>query len=185
MTEHMESGNAEERIERPMEQRRWAWWGGVALMIVLLLGAAFVGGRLLAQQNVAPVTQGVRLSRPAELLEEPPVTMGSVEKVEGKTIILEMPAGEGGVVYSGPGGTTKKEGEWKQIQVVVTQDTKIYRDIPIKPEELQRGGQRQLQVEEVTLADVKVGEQIEVWGQKIGDRVLAEVIYIPRLVGLP
>ncbi|MCZ7573685.1 MAG: hypothetical protein M5U01_34470 [Ardenticatenaceae bacterium] len=184
MTEHVGSGNAEERIEQSIEQRRWVWWGGVALMIVLLLGAAFAGGRLLAQQNVTPATQGVQLSRPAELPEEPPVAMGPVTKVEGKTVILEMPAGGGGVVYSGPGGTTKKEGEWKQIQVVATQDTKIYRDIPIKPEELQKGRQ-QLQVEEVTLADVKVGEQIEVWGQKIGDRALAEVIYIPRLLGLP
>ena len=162
-------------------RRRWPYILGAISLVVLLIGAAFVGGRLLARRHTVHYSgPGVfRLSRPAELPKEPPETSGPVQKVEGKVITLEEPVGGRGVIYSGPEGTTK-EGEWKQIEVVVTHDTKIYKAIPPSPEEMEKGGEFQQKVEEATLADVQVDEQIEVWGQRSGDRITAEVIYIQR-----
>ncbi|MBI2955349.1 MAG: hypothetical protein HYY30_13625 [Chloroflexi bacterium] len=174
--------------KQPMAQRRTRLvrWGSVVLVVFLLLvGAAFVGGHLLAERNVVGSAQGVRLEVPAELPKEPPAAMGSVQKVEGKTIVIEEPKGGGGVVYSDSAGVTKKQGEFGQTEVVVTQDTRIYRSIPIKPDEVQKGGQRQLELEAVSLADVRTNSTISVWGSRSGDRVVAEVIHILGLLAGP
>lgn len=180
---------AEEETDRPCGQprRRRLYILGAALLVVLLVGAAFVGGRLFGQRHLVHTSGAgvVKIKKAAELPDEPPVAVGSVQKVEGKTITLEAPSGSA-TVYSGPGvEVEKKEGEWKQIEVVVTQDTKIYRDVPLSPEEIKKGGEFQQKVEEATLADIKVGDLIEVWGEGKGERITAEVIHIQRMLGLP
>jgi hypothetical protein len=187
MSEHMQNTSIRDEVARPAEQprRRWVLWGGLAAVVILVIGAAFVGGRLLSQRHLVR-TSGpgvVEVKKAAELPDEPPVASGPVQKVEGKTITLETAAGGTGIIYFGPGGVEKKEGEWKQIQVVVTQDTKIYKGIPLSPEEMEKGGEFQAKVEEATLADIKVGDHIVVWGQESGERLTAEVIHIQRMLG--
>jgi len=181
--ERMKNVDTEDRVAaQPAEQgrRRWALWGGVAMVVVLLVGAAGVGGWLVARRRVPPHSGVVTMSRAAELPKEMPVAVGPVQEVKGKVITLEIPTGGHGVVYSDGSGVTKKEGEWKQIQVVVTQDTKIYAGVPLSPQEIQKGGEFQSKVEEATLADIKVGDHIEVWGKESGQRITAEVIHINR-----
>jgi len=166
-------------------RRRWLYILGAGALVVLLVGAAFVGGRLLSQRRLVR-TSGpgvVHIKQAAELPDEPPAAVGPVQKVEGKTITLETAAGGSAVIYFGPEGVEKKEGEWKQIEVVVTQETKVYKGVPLSPEEIKKGGEFQMKVEEATLADIKVGDHIEVWGEESGERIIAEVIHIQPIFG--
>jgi len=177
----------ENEAQRPHSppRRRWLYILGAGTLVVLLVGAAFVGGRLLSQRRLVR-TSGpgvVHIKQAAELPHEPPAAVGPVQKVEGKTITLETAAGGSAVIYFGPEGVEKKEGEWKQIEVVVTQETKIYKGVPLSPEEIKKGGEFQMKVEEATLADIKVGDHIEVWGEESGERIIAEVIHIQRMFG--
>jgi len=178
------TGNEAQRPHSP-SPRRWLYILGAGALVVLLVGAAFVGGRLLSQRRLVR-TSGpgvVHIKQAAELPHEPPAAVGPVQKVEGKTITLETAAGGSAVIYFGPEGVEKKEGEWKQIEVVVTQETKIYKGVPLSPEEMKKGGEFQMKVEEATLADVKIGDHIEVWGEESGERIIAEVIHIQRMFG--
>ena len=177
------TGNEAQRPHSP-SPRRWLYILGAGALVVLLVGAAFVGGRLLSQRHLVR-TSGpgvVHIKQAAELPDEPPAAVGPVQKVEGKTITLETAAGGGATIYYGPGGV-KKEGEWKQIEVVVTQETKIYKGVPLSPEEIKKGGEFQMKVEEAMLADIKIGDHIEVWGEESGERIIAEVIHIQPMFG--
>ena len=169
--------------------RRVLVYGGVAILLVLLVGAAFVGGRLLAGGEpgrfmlpflgrggptgaVHPIPEVI----PApELPKEKPTISGKVAQVEGRRITVQLPEG-------GPGQVSIVE--WgKAVEVVVTRDTKIWKEEPIHisagntPEK-----KIQQNVEEATVEDIKPGEMVKVWGKKSGDRITAEVI---SFVGLP
>lgn len=68
-----------------------------------------------------------------------------------------------------------------QTEVATTADTKFYKNVsagqPGQPG-IPSGGQTQVQVVDATLADVKIGNNVMVWGTKNGERITAEVIYI-------
>ena len=76
------------------------------------------------------------------------------------------------------------------IEVVITQDTKIYHDItPIEPPESGASGTIEVQ-QEVELSSIEaIGEQsmLSVWGKKVGDRLIADVILFstPFMVAVP
>lgn len=162
----MEQGS--ERKGRP----RWLLWGGISLAVLLVLGAAFVGGHLLGRR---PQATRVTFLPPEELPERPPEASGLVKEIQGNLITMEVPGAVGGVVYFGPEGT-RKEGEWRELQVVVTQETAIYRRVPPGPEEMSRGGTVRQRVEEIPLSEIAPNDPIDVWGRKEGDRIVAEVI---------
>lgn len=159
-------------------RRRRALWLGVAMLQLLLMGSAFVGGRMLAQQNLRTSSPGFASQLPSQLPKEPPADSGFVQKVQGKVFTLgKMPPGGAGVIIGGSGGPDLT----KQTEVVISSDTKFYKMIQPKPEEmqkLQRGGAFQFRAEDATVDDARVGSMIMVWGTKSGDRTTAEVIYI-------
>lgn len=161
--------------------RRWALWLGVALLQFLLMGAAFVGGRMLAQQNLRNSRPGLATQLPSQLPREPPADSGFIQKVQGKVLTLgKMPPGGAGVIIGGSGGPDLS----KQTEVVVSSDTKFYGMIQPKPEEMQKmqsGGQFQFRAEDASMDDARVGSMIMVWGTKSGDRTTAEVIFIQSL----
>lgn len=165
----------------PKPRRRWALWLGVALLQLLLMGAAFVGGRMLAQQNLRNSRPGFATQLPAQLPKEPPADSGFIQKVQGKVFTLgKMPPGRAGFVIGGSGGPDLS----KQTEVVVSSDTKFYRMIQPKPEEMQKmqsGGQFQFRAEDASVDDARVGSMIMVWGTKSGDRTTAEVVFIQSL----
>ncbi len=162
---------ASERKGRP----RWLLWGGVALAVLLVLGAAFVGGRLLGRR---PQATEVRFIPPEELPARPPEASGLVKEIQGNLITLEVPGPGGGAIYSGPEGV-RKEGEWRELQVVVTRETRIYRRLPPAPGE-QQGREIRERAEEIPLADIEPGDWIEVWGELTDAQIVAQVIYIRR-----
>ncbi len=159
-------------------RRRRALWLGVALLQLLLMGAAFVGGRMLAQQNLRNSSPGLATQLPAQLPKEPLADSGFIQKVDGKVFTLSKMASAGaGVIVVGPGGPEMS----KQTEVVVTADTKFYRMIRPTSEDMQKmqkGGSFQFRAEDATGDDARVGSMIMVWGPKSGNRTTAEVIYI-------
>jgi hypothetical protein len=176
-------------------RRRWPYVVAALSLVVLLVGAAFVGGRLLARRRTPSGVQVVELGdggimvsmeegdiqQPDELPKELPTTQGDITRIEGKTITVGQPKseGEGGVVYN-----SGEEPEYEDMEeVVVTQETLIYRGKPveIKPDQ-ESGRLPPMEVEEIGLADLKKGDFVQVWGEKRGDRVVAEVIYLPASV---
>ncbi len=159
-------------------RRRRTLWLGVALLQLLLMGAAFVGGRMLAQQNLRSGGPGFSTQLPAQLPKEPLADSGFIQKIDGKVLTLsKMPSGGAGVMVVGPGGPDMS----KQTEVVATADTKFYRMIRPTSEDMQKmqkGGTFQFRAEDATVDDARVGSMIMVWGPKSGNRTTAEVIYI-------
>lgn len=180
------------RVTTP-PRRRWVLWVGIASLEVLLMGAAFVGGRLLAEQNLRTVRPPFAVQLPAQLPKEPAAGSGIVQKIQGQVLTLGRTSfgrREGQVVIGGPGapdtiiGGPGAPDTSSQTEVVVTPETKFYKSVASGPAGNQRmpsGGQAQSQAEEASLTDVKVGNMVMVWGPKSGERITAEVIYIQSL----
>jgi hypothetical protein len=92
------------------------------------------------------------------------VTEGNAAVTGGAIQIDPMGSGE----YSGP-----------EVEVVVTKDTKIYRDATM--DEFQGGFPEgntkiQMKVEEITIDQLGSNSFISVWGRRTGDRIIADVI---------
>lgn len=168
----------------------------LAGLILLMGAAAFIGGRML-NQNVGPTGLGgppgsnngsfaVQIL-PAEELPKtaPEVTGPFVERKDNTIVVSSIPldAGQGGVVEqsnAGDGGeepslTSKDVPEGPIVEVVVTNETTIYRETTQPP-----SGQNetiQQTVAEGTLDDLNSDSMIRVWGRKSGDRIIADVLF--------
>ncbi len=143
---------------------------GIALVQILLMGAAFVGGRMLGEQNSRTNRPIGSLQLPSQLPKDPAAGTGSVQTIQDNLITLGRGFGGPG----GPGGQSNNN----STEVAVTTDTKFYKNVSTAQPGNPGGGQTQIQVADATLADVKVGNNLMVWGTKNGARITAEVIYI-------
>jgi hypothetical protein len=169
--------------------------GGVVL-VLLLVGAAFVGGRLVSGQGL-PLPQQLSGERmmtlgqggnttmrldvdPApELPASPPDVKGIFQRRAdnslfigtGQVSVLAQKS-QGGVIsmtshYDGP-----------LVEVVITHDTTIYRDVTMKQfDGPPPAGKKLQQVLEPGSAD-EIGENsmLTVWGDRRGDRITARVL---------
>jgi hypothetical protein len=168
----------------------------LGFLILLVGAAAFIAGRML-NQNVAPMGPGgppgsnngsfaLQLI-PAEELPKtaPEVTGPFVERKDNTIVVSSVPldAGQGGVVEQSSEGdgendqslTSKNVPDGPKVEVVVTNETTIYRETTQPP-----SGQAetiQPTVAEGTLDDLKADSMIRVWGRKSGDRIVAEVLF--------
>ncbi len=150
---------------------------GILLLQALLMSAAFVGGRLIASQQLGANGQINSLSSP--LPNASPAGSGTVQKVGDNTITLAR--GSGGGLGQPPGSAGQTVASTtSQTQVAVTPETRYFKStsagMPGMPGE--SSAQNQMQVRQATLSDVKVGNTVTVWGTKDGDRVAAEVVYV-------
>lgn len=166
----------------------------LGILVLLVGGAAFIGGRML-NQNVGPVGPGVPIGSdggshsivPAEELPKTPpeVTGQFVERKDNTIVVASAPletGGGGAVVDSASGGgddeslTPRESGP--KVEVVVTSETTIYRDTTdfSKPP---LGGSETIQetVGEGTLDDLNSDSMIRVWGRKSGDRIIADILF--------
>ncbi len=149
-------------------RRRWVLWIGLALLQLLLMGSAFVGGRMLAGQN----QRGNRSTAgqlPSQLPRESPAASGSVQRIQGQVLTL----GRG---FGGPGGQGGSNAN-NAAEVAVTADTQYYKNTASNSPQ-PGGGQPQFRADPATFDDVKVGASILVWGTRNGQRITAEVVYI-------
>ena len=160
----------------------WLILGG-GLLLVLLVGAAFVGGKLLARQpqegwGVTYTGEGGedavhhfgRVERPEELPDEEPDVCGVVTRRDGNSLFLGTGSYSVGV---GEGGVTELDYDGPEVEVVVTHDTEIYQEtieLDFEADTMQRT------LEPATLDDITNGTPVQVWGEKRGDRVTARVV---------
>jgi hypothetical protein len=128
------------------------------------MGSAFVGGRMLGEQNRRTNRPAGSVQLPAQLPKDPAAGTGSVQTIQDNLITLGRGFGGGG------GGQAANT----QTQIAVTADTKFYKNTSTA----QPGQPQQVQVADATMADVKVGNNVMVWGTQNGARITAEVIYI-------
>ena len=141
---------------------------GIVLVQILLMGAAFVGGRMLGEQNRRTNRPVGSLQLPSQLPKDPAAGTGSVQTIQDNLITL----GRG---FGGPGGGQSSN---NSTEIAITADTKFYKNTSTAQPGNPGGGQTQVQVADATLADVKVGNTLMVWGTKNGARITADVVYI-------
>jgi hypothetical protein len=144
---------------------------GIVLVQLLLMGSAFVGGRMIGEQNRRTNRPVGSVQLPSQLPKDPAAGNGSVTKIQDNLITLGRGLGGGGQSSS------------NQTEVAVTANTKFYKNTAtgqLGQPGIPGGGQQQQQVQvaDATLADVKIGNNVIVWGTKNGERITAEVIYI-------
>lgn len=144
---------------------------GIVGIQLLLMGSAFVAGRMIGEQNLRANRPAGALQLPSQLPREPAAASGSVQRIQDTVITL----GRG---FGSPGSGQPSSSA--QTEVVTTTATKFYKNIAATQfgPPGQFGGQTPVQVTDATLADVKIGNNVIVWGTRDGGRVTAEVIYI-------
>lgn len=171
----------------------------LAVAIVLVAAAAFVGGRLLnggvGPLGLFPIGGGgqfavsINMIPAPELPKTEPEARGMFAERKDNTIVireLSMEMGEGGVVVSegsgGNGGPVTSGGpgdnDGPKVEVVITNETILYRDATevVPPSALNETTTIQQVVEEGTLDDLTSDSMVMVWGRKNGDRIIAEMI---------
>ena len=140
----------------------------IALVQLFLMGSAFVGGRMIGEQNRRTNRPAGSVQLPSQLPKDPAAGTGAVQTIQDNLITL----GRG---FGGQGGQSNNT----QTEIAVTTDTKFYKNVSTA-QPGQPGGQQQQQVQvaNATLADIKIGNNVMVWGTKNGARITAAVIYI-------
>jgi hypothetical protein len=170
---------------------------GIVALALLLAGAAFVGGRLLngkglpAMWSGGPFLQGggdgkdVRINvddiQPAKELPQAPADVrGVFESRQDNSIFLGTGRVALGVQIDDQTGEvqTSSDHDGPTVEVVVTSQTTIYKDVTMKqfngpPPE---GQKIQQVVEPGSLDDIGESSLITVWGKKTGDRIIADVL---------
>lgn len=139
---------------------------GIVFVQLLLMGSAFVGGRMIGEQNRRTNRPAGSVQLPSQLPKDPAAGNGSVTKIQDNLITLGRGFGGGGQSTS------------NQTEVAVTADTKFYKNTSTQQPGQPPQQQQQVQVADATLADVKVGNNLIVWGTKNGERITATVVYI-------
>jgi hypothetical protein len=196
--------NLEPEIEtKTKNKKRGFLIAGVIMGVVVIAVAAFIGGRFLNQQ-LAPaglmslgggeggmVSMSVEIVPAPELPTTAPDVTGTFAERQDNTIYVQtfsMDMGSGGGVVVSSSSVSSSDGEpsvvvsgpsnsGPKVEVVVTNDTLIYTDVT--PMNLNPGEETvkvQQVVEPGNLDDLTTQTMITVWGRKVGDRVIADVI---------
>jgi len=174
--------------------------GGI-IVVLLLAGAAFVGARLLNGQGIPFMSQGGGLG-PSLSLGGPGGKMVKLD-IEPSKELPQTPADVTGLfdhrqdnsIFVGTGKVTmafKKDPsgnvetssnhDGPTVEIVVTSQTKIYKDVTMRQFEgpSPEGQKIQQVLEEGSLDDVGESSMITIWGKKTGDRFIAEIlVYSP------
>jgi hypothetical protein len=169
---------------------------GVATVVLLLAGAAYMAGRLLnpaAQKGDA--TSGMRISVPGEgggmieaqlekadeIPDERPDALGFFARREDNSVFISETTGEGMMIAMGDDGSVSTNASDKETEVVVTSDTLIYVDATAENiDESQDGGVVKQTLKPGLVDEIGQYSAVMVWGEKRGDRVVARVLlYTP------
>ncbi len=176
--------------------------GGIFFLVALLAGAAFIGGRLVSGQGLA----GLGSVGGLDILSNE--AGGSSQHISIQTIpakeLPQAPADADGIfdhrkdnsIFVGTGQVRKNPQtdqsgnvatslthDGPTVEVVVTTQTLVYRDVTME----QFNGQRpsgttnvQQVLEPSTLDKIVENCPISAWGKKTGDRIIADVlVYAP------
>ena len=156
---------------------------GIVLLGLLLVGAAFVGGRLFRIQqassdDLAPLQ--MQVTPAAEVPDGDPTVDGFMDHRDGNSLFLCS-------FVSGPtinnNGTVNKGGTCgSMVEVVITHETKILHDSSAEPKPVPTEGLRsedwivQQVVESGNVSAITNRSGLQVWGEQNGNRVIAQTI---------
>ena len=170
-------------------RRRGLVIAGVTVLVVLLAGAAFVGGRLLNQSasgsNGITVSGGpggeqrvtVQLEPAKELPNSKPDVTGLFSSRKDNSIFVTQSDKFMVRVNKDGSVNTQTDGNGQQLEVVVTTDTTIYKDVTQPNLNAPSGnGKVQQQVAPGSLDEISGTTFISAWGERRGDRVIATVL---------
>jgi hypothetical protein len=164
--------------------------GGIIAVALLLVGAAFIGGRLLNGLGLGQSTSndsGPSLTGPngpvaadfepaKELPQRPAEVSGLFDHHQDKSIFIKT----GGMVtvQRDKSGNVTGDSTGQAVEVVVTSQTTIYSDVTIRQfDGPPADGQTIQQVlEPGSLDDIGPVYHVLVWGRKTGDRFIADVL---------
>ncbi|GAB4581645.1 MAG: hypothetical protein Fur0022_43940 [Anaerolineales bacterium] len=171
-------------------------WLGLLVLVVLLVAAAFVGGQLLNRANPqagGPNGPGLVISgqgsgggermevqlqvTPApELPTRQPDANGLFISREDNTISI----GTGNVtMIIDSEGQSSSNYEGPVVEIVVTGDTQVYKEVNNFPGPPGTGETEQVIQQEVAEGSIEeLGENshVSVWGRKVGDRIIADIL---------
>lgn len=157
----------------------------IALVSILFIAAAFTAGRLFGDEFKVHGTQenkfissedgsqvmgsGVRLKPDVILPDHPPTTSGRFHHREDNSLFISEFPMTGGIVY------LDSVDEWAIVEIVVTKDTLIYKDITDLSGSF-GGGEVQQEVAQGSIDDIGENNMLIVWGELQGERIVADVI---------
>lgn len=169
----------------------------LGVLVLLVGGAAFVAGRMLNNQvnplglfglggKGGAMSVMVNVIPAEELPKTQPDAMGQFVERKDKTIFVQsfsLDAGGKGVAVARGGGEVvvgppSDNNNGPKVEVVITNETTIYRDTTQPGEPPSTGESQTIQqtVEEATLDDLSSQSMVMVWGRKSGDRIIADVL---------
>jgi hypothetical protein len=172
-------------------------FGGI-LIIAILAAAAFLGGRMINANASSSGSNGggnvkVKLTPAAELPQTNPDLAGEVKEIKDNSLTVAQAVLNSNLTEakkpdydSTLGKQSNMTGDTTTgptLEVVVAKETKIYRDTtkdnlprPKPGEDTNISMQQKL--EEASLSQILAGSRVQVWGQKRGDRLIADVIIV-------
>jgi hypothetical protein len=168
---------------------------GIVVLVAVLAGAAFVGGRLLNQQAQAGGPGGmmmmsggpggggqsvsVELVKAKELPEAEPAASGLFAERKDNSIFVTL--GNTFMVQVDKSGAvnTQTDGNGQQLEIVVTGDTTLYKDatqmMDVKTQPVD--GKLQQQLAPGSLDEIGSNSFVSAWGERRGHRVIATVLF--------
>jgi len=169
---------------------------GGAVLVLLLAGAAFVGGRLLNGQGLPGLSNGPIVSigpggqtsirikagdiQPAKELPQTPADVrGIFDHRQDNSIFVGTGNVQMSVTKDQSGKVqTSSSHSGPVVEVVVTTQTVIYYDTTMEQFKGPPPSGQKIQqvVEPGSLADIGQPSSITVWGKKTGDRYIADVL---------
>ncbi len=169
--------------------------GGIVVLVMLLVGTAFVGGQLLNGQGLLGLAAAggpggkvlIQTSPAKELPQTPADVRGVFDHRKDNSIFIGTGDARIHAQRDQNGNVVQASTSYigPLVEVVVSPQTKVYRDAT--PQQFNGpppAGQNIQQVVAPGLLD-EIGQPsiIMVWGQKTGDRIVADVlVYTPPLV---
>jgi hypothetical protein len=161
--------------------------GGIIVLVLLLAGAAFVGGALVNGQGLqlpngqtinfgfgTGMAQSCDVTRviSPELPGPPMMRRAVLVRRQGNSLFIGVPLRN--VAAVGPGGTLSQADSFDGpiVEVVVTHDTRVYQDVTFQNYS-GACGQIQQVLAPGSLHDITDSATFLVWGQRNGDRIIA------------
>lgn len=146
-------------------------------------GGPMIGGQNTGMQDAMMV----EMEGAPELPQRAQDVMGTIEKIADNSIFVSALNGMETMIMIDENGNIETdsdapESDANQVEIVITQDTEIYREVmemlditdPNAMEELPETIKQE--VELITMEEIGDNGFITAWGQKRGERLIAEVV---------
>ena len=157
------------------------------LIVLLLAAAAYVGGRLLREgKAVSKKEESIEILAAQGLPEIPFELVGDVSSQDGNSLFVQtkqLNKTLGIIAEKGVDGDSSIGYTSPPTEVVITHETELFRDATWDPffsgeanKEEFLGGQIQQEILPGSPDELGSGSSITVWGERNGDRVVAEYI---------